>query len=118
MGAVFALSPHLTPYLFNYLVLYQFIKMEKEERRKIYEQTLQQWGVENQLWMVCEECGELLNAIGKMRRGRVSREEVITELADVTIMCEQIAQYVGYDDYEKEVERKLNRVIERLKKYK
>lgn len=90
--------------------------MEKVERRKIYEQTLQKWGVENQLWMVCEECGELLNAIGKMRRGRVSRDEVITELADVTIMCEKIAQLVGYDDYEKELDRKLNRVVERLKK--
>ena len=51
-----------------------------------------------------------------MRRGRVSREEVITELADVTIMCEQIAQLVGYEDYEKELDRKLNRLVERLKK--
>jgi NTP pyrophosphatase (non-canonical NTP hydrolase) len=68
--------------------------MEKVERRKIYEQTLQKWGVENQLWMVCEECGELLNAIGKMRRGRVSREEVITELADVTIIFRYTKVYV------------------------
>ena len=90
--------------------------MEKVERWKIYEQTLQKWGVENQLWMVCDEWGELLNDIGKMRRGRVSREEVITELADVTIMCEQIAQLVGYEDYEKELDRKLNRLVERLKK--
>lgn len=51
-----------------------------------------------------------------MRRGRISREDVITELADVTIMLEQIAQFVGYEDYEKELERKLNRVVERLKK--
>ena len=92
--------------------------MEKSERRKIYERTLQQWGVENQLWMVVEECGELLNAIGKMRRERVTREEVITELADVTIMCEQIAQYIGYEEYDKELDRKLNRIVERLEKYK
>lgn len=90
--------------------------MELSKRREVYETALTKWGIENQLWMVIEECGELLNAIGKMRRERVTREEVITELADVTIMCEQIAQYVGYDDYTKEMERKLERLKERLAK--
>lgn len=90
--------------------------MEVSRRRQIYEKALVKWGFENQLWMVIEECGELLNAIGKMRRERVTREDVITELADVTIMCEQIAQYMGYDDYTKEIERKLERLKERLAK--
>lgn len=90
--------------------------MEVSRRRQIYEKALVKWGFENQLWMVVEECGELLNAIGKMRRERVKREDVITELADVTIMCEQIAQYMGYDDYTKEMERKLGRLKERLTK--
>lgn len=90
--------------------------MEVSRRRQIYEKALVKWGFENQLWMVTEECGELLNAIGKMRRERVTREDVITELADVTIMCEQIAQYMGYDDYTKEMERKLVRLKERLAK--
>lgn len=92
--------------------------MEKTERRKIYENTLQKFGVENQLWMVVEEVGELLNAVGKMRRDRVTREDVITELADVTIMCEQIAQYVGWEDYEKELDYKLNRLNQRLLNHK
>ena len=90
--------------------------MEQSERRELYETALTKWGVENQLWMVTEECGELLNAIGKIRRERVTRGDVITELADVTIMCEQIAQYMGYDDYTKEMERKLERLKERLAK--
>lgn len=90
--------------------------MEVSKRRQIYENTLTKWGIENQLWMVTEECGELLNAIGKMRRERVTREDVITELADVTIMCEQIAQYVGYDDYMKEIDSKLERLKNRLEK--
>ena len=42
--------------------------MEQSEHREVYETALTKWGVENQLWMVIEECGELLNAIGKMRR--------------------------------------------------
>ena len=90
--------------------------MEVSNRRRIYEKALVKYGIENQLWMVTEECGELLNAIGKMRRERVTREDVITELADVTIMCEQIAQYIGYDDYTREMERKLERLKERLAK--
>lgn len=90
--------------------------MEVSNRRRIYEKAIVKYGIENQLWMVTEECGELLNAIGKMRRERVTREDVITELADVTIMCEQIAQYMGYDDYTKEMERKLERLKERLAK--
>lgn len=88
--------------------------MEVNSRRQIYEKALTKWGIENQLWMVTEECGELLNAIGKMRRNRVTREDVITELADVTIMCEQIAQYVGFDDYTKEIDHKLERLKKRL----
>lgn len=90
--------------------------MRVSRRRQIYEKALVKWGFKNQLWMVTEECGELLNAIGKMRRERVTREDVITELADVTIMCEQIAQYMGYDDYTREMERKLERLKERLAK--
>lgn len=88
--------------------------MELSKRKEVYEQALQKWGVENQLWMVTEECGELLNVIGKMRRERVTREDVITELADVTIMCEQIAQFIGYDDFLVELDRKLERLKQRL----
>ena len=32
-------------------------------------------------------------------------------------MCEQIAQLVGYEEYDKELDRKLNRIVERLEKY-
>lgn len=91
--------------------------MEKEERIKLYKKAIETWGSEAQMHMVFEECGELINAIAKVFRGRASGKDVITELADVSIMVEQMATMYGYDDYELEKENKLNRLEERLKKY-
>ena len=69
-----------------------------------------------QVLMVGEECGELLSALSKYNRGRIETPDVITELADVSIMVEQMAEFLGYEDFEKEKERKLERLKERLKK--
>lgn len=33
----------------------------------------------------------------KFRRGRVNEDDIITEIADVMIMCEQMAAYFGKD---------------------
>ena len=46
--------------------------------------------------MVFEECGELINALAKVYRGRSSGQDVITELADVSIMIEQMATMLGF----------------------
>lgn len=77
---------------------------------------LNKYGIENQKWMLIEECGELLNAVAKLRRGRSSNEEVITELADVQIMVEQMALFFGWEKFQAEKERKLARLNERLNK--
>jgi NTP pyrophosphatase (non-canonical NTP hydrolase) len=63
-----------------------------------------------------EETGELLAALGKFDRNRVGEADVITELADVSIMVEQMAVVFGMDDFKKEKERKLTRLKERLDK--
>ena len=84
--------------------------MEKEERLKLYDEAIDRWGVVAQTDMAFEECGELIAALAKDKRGRVSKEELLTELADVTIMCEQLAYILGFDDYEKELNRKLIRL--------
>lgn len=67
--------------------------------------------------MVVEECSELTNAICKFRRGRVGEDDIITEIADVMIMCEQLSNYFGKEKVELEKERKLERLKERLSKY-
>lgn len=49
------------------------------------------YGFPAQAAMVVEECSELTNAICKFRRGRVGNDDIITEIADVMIMCEQLS---------------------------
>ena len=84
--------------------------MEKEDRIKLYEAAINKWGVEAQRNMAFEELGELNTILARDRRGRATKEEILTELADVTIMCEQLAYMLGYEDYEKEIDEKLVRL--------
>jgi NTP pyrophosphatase (non-canonical NTP hydrolase) len=92
--------------------------MEKEEKKKLYEKAIKVWGVEAQRNMAFEELGELNTVLARDRRGRATKEEILTELADVTIMCEQMAIILGYDEYEKELDRKLIRLRDdKLAKY-
>lgn len=71
------------------------------------------YGFPAQAAMVVEECSELTNAICKFRRGRVGNDDIITEIADVIIMCEQLSNYFGKEKVELEKERKKARKIKR-----
>lgn len=91
--------------------------MEKNKNHiEILEKAIWQYGICPQRWVLVEECGELLNAIAKMRRGRAKKADIITELADVHIMVEQMALYYGWEDFIKEKEFKINRLKDRLEK--
>ena len=91
--------------------------MTQEEQRKIQQTALNTHGIIKQQWMLIEECGELLNAIAKSKRDRAGKDEIITELADVSIIVEQMAFFYGEEDFNKEKERKLLRLKERLQKH-
>ena len=84
--------------------------MEKQERLELYKEAIEKWGEDAQINMLNEECGELITAVAQFKRGRTSRHDVMTELADVFIMVEQIASMMNYDDFEKELDRKLMRL--------
>ena len=90
--------------------------MEKNDRINLYKHALSKWGEDAQIRMVYEEVGELITALSQFKRGRATHDDVMTELADVSIMVEQIATLMNYDDFEKEKDRKLNRLRERLEK--
>lgn len=90
--------------------------MEKEKRIELYQKCLSKWGEEAQTNMVYEEVGELLTALSRFKRGRAGHYDVMTELADVSIMVEQMATLMSYEDFEKEKEYKLNRIKQRLEK--
>lgn len=91
--------------------------MERDERIKLYIRAIRNWGKQAQVDMAFEECGELIAALAKDRRGRVTAEEIITELADVSIMVEQVAVMLGYQNFMEEKENKLERLRERLDKF-
>ena len=84
--------------------------MEKEDRLSLYKKAIETWGIEAQRNMAFEELGELNTILARDRRGRATKEEILTELADVTIMCEQMAVILGFEDYEKELDNKLIRL--------
>ena len=81
---------------------------------RIYNRVLITFGIEKQTFMLVEECAELLNAVAKMKRERAKKEDIITELADVSIMVEQLAFFYSWDDFKNERERKLTRLEYRI----
>ena len=95
---------------------HDFGGMTAKERTELYKKALHDWGIGPQTMMVMEETGEMLNAMGKYDRGRVKESEVITELVDVWIIMEQMAVFFGWEEFQKEKERKLERLKERLNK--
>lgn len=84
------------------------------DKINIYVRAIMLYGIQAQKIMVVEEVGELLSALAKETRRRSSRENIITELADVSIMVEQMAVNYGWRDYCKEKTRKLKRLKKRL----
>ena len=86
-----------------------------KETFEIYKLALDKWGIEAQIGMLIEECGELLSAVNKFNRSRCSRDDVLTELADVSIMVEQLSLiYGGYDKFLEERDKKLTRLLKRI----
>ena len=86
------------------------------ERIELYAGALTEYGTEAQKMMLIEEIGELLNAFAKFPRGRAKVDDVIEELADVSIMVEQMALLYGWSRFESIREQKLKRLGERLDK--
>lgn len=86
------------------------------KEKEIFTKALTTYGYNAQEMMCIEECAELTNAIAKLHRGRVNFADIITELADVSIMVDQLAIYYGKNKFDKERKRKIKRLEERLTK--
>ena len=91
--------------------------MKETEKEELYLKAIETWGQMPQINMVNEECGELITSLARYLRGRDTADDVITEVADVAIMMEQMAVLFGKEKFEEEKERKLQRLKERLAKY-
>lgn len=84
------------------------------ENIEIYQRALDQYGITAQERMLMEECAELIDAICKHYRMRNTVNDLITELADVHIMVEQMAVFYDLKAFTEEKKRKIARLNERL----
>lgn len=90
------------------------MKIETVNQGDILEEAIKTYGVESQVNMAIEECAELINALEKYRRGRIGGLAVITEIADVQIMCAQLEIIFGSAEIERDF--KIRRLYDRMKK--
>lgn len=84
------------------------------ERREVYERAIEAYGIESQKHMVMEECGELITALAREPRGRSSTTDILSEVADVFILCEQMALIYGDAEFCTLVDLKMERLEQRL----
>ena len=97
--------------------------MTEWQKRKVHE-IAAHYGMKSQEQMAIEECAELIQAITKSNRGAQTGSEYVTkianiaaEIADVLIMCEQLAYLYGIGEAVKEqVDFKIARQLERMEK--
>lgn len=61
-----------------------------EDRKRVYEKAIAKFGPDHQAVKAVEELGEAVQAICKMLLGCEKREHLAEELADVSIMVEQM----------------------------
>lgn len=67
--------------------------MPKIDRRNVYQQAIERWGIDSQVNQLIEECAELIVALNHARRvswDGAPADHVVEELADVEIMLEQM----------------------------
>lgn len=88
----------------------------KQNEIEIYKEALNKWGEYSQIMMLFEEMSELQNAICKFYRGRCQSKVAVTEIADVMIMTEQMADLFGADEVVSEKKRKFERLQKRLER--
>jgi NTP pyrophosphatase (non-canonical NTP hydrolase) len=88
--------------------------MNEIKPRDIYEEAVEKWGVESQLWVAIEEMGELVTALSHFWRGRITDSDVAEEIADVMLVIEQMAYIFGREVVTKKLADKKERLASRL----
>ncbi len=73
-------------------------KISYEERAKVYADALTTFGADCQLVVALEEMSELQKEICKALRGDIHPAHLAEEVADATIMLEQVRQIFGINE--------------------
>lgn len=83
-------------------------------QQEFCEDAIKKFGADKQKDKCIEECAELIDALIKNRNGRCSDDDVISEIADVRIMVEQMTIIYGRVKVNKEINFKLRRLLSRI----
>ena len=93
--------------------------MDAKEIELVLEDAVNTWGTDSQVWMVVEEFGELLQALGKLARRPHSPEvieHVCEEIADAKLILQQAEYMFDKEGYvERYTQMKIARLKERLR---
>lgn len=90
--------------------------MNIEDREAIYCRAIAHYGAERQIIKVIEEIEELLEEVARYKGGAANQWELMDEIADVTIMLEQMRLIAEIDPVELEdrITYKLGRLTGRM----
>ena len=89
-------------------------QMSDKEFEDTIRLAIKTYGKEAQTQMLFEEMAELQNALCKLARNRGTADQVCEEIADVMIMCLQMAHIYGTKRIEQWANRKMIRLKDRL----
>jgi hypothetical protein len=79
-------------------------------------QIAEYYGYESQIDQTCEECGEFIVARSKVRRNVPGAwDNLVEEVADLSIMVDQMKLIIGEDKINEIREQKLRRQLDRIK---
>lgn len=85
---------------------------------ELLEKCIETWGAKSQSYVAIGEAAEYIDAIVKFGRGQeVLPTELIGEIADNFIMCQQMACIFGKEQVNKRIAEKEQDIIKRLEKY-
>ncbi len=87
-----------------------------EVRKVVYDAAIAHYGTESQIWMAVEEMSELLKELAKGRRpGGTTAEALVDEIADVTIMMEQLRLIFNVNQpVQDRIDYKVQRLAQRI----
>lgn len=76
------------------------------QMEQLYQATIDKWGEDAQYDQAVEECAELIAALKHFRRGKIDKQAVISELADVTLMLGQLSWMFGQEQVDAAIKTK------------
>ena len=79
--------------------------------RDLYVKTINKWGEEAQYGQMIEECAELIATLQHFARGKVDKDAVVNELADVFLMVGQLTYMFGEEQLTTAVEKKIAKFL-------